>query len=288
MRPRFPYFFRATSSLPAIYLKQVPYTMAQLVTFDSVTRTLAERLAADAAAAAALGEPAPLASQWATLIVALTGAASAALVASLASQPGDTLLSKLNQGRRALGHTHGFAHARARRSKPGAGGSGGAGSGSGAGGAGLGSALTSSDDEVELGTLTSAGGTPGGGPSSATLAAPPKDEDGMLPGSGGAGGGEDGDADNGSFGPSRSSGSAPPPAGGGIGCAPMCALAARLGPAGLMLGWDARLAHTGTIVLVQLLIYDAVKAAVGLPVSAHGGGGHGAATEEVARRMLML
>lgn len=53
------------------------------------------------------------------------------------------------------------------------------------------------------------------------------------------------------------------------GCGPMWRLAAKLGPAGLMLGWDARLVHTGTIVLVQLLIYDAVKAAVGLPVTGH-------------------
>jgi hypothetical protein len=264
--------------------------MAQLVTYDSVTRTLAARLAADAATAVALGETPSLAVRWATLIVALTGATSAALVASLASQPGDTLLSKLNQGRRALAHTH----ARARRSKPTAGGSGGS------GGGGPGSAVTSSDDEVEMGTMTmtAAGGAPGGGASlassSATLAAPPKDEDGMLPVSATGGAGDDPDADGASFGVSggssrhSGSGSGSGGGGGGIGCAPMCALAARLGPAGLMLGWDARLAHTGTIVLVQLLIYDAVKAAVGLPVSAHGGGGHGAATEEAARRMLML
>ncbi len=53
-----------------------------------------------------------------------------------------------------------------------------------------------------------------------------------------------------------------------------------------MLGWEARLAHTGTIVLMQLLIYDLVKGLVGLPLSAHGGQGRAEEGGVVARRAL--
>lgn len=36
-------------------------------------------------------------------------------------------------------------------------------------------------------------------------------------------------------------------------------VAARLGPSGLMTGWNARLIHVTTIVVVQLLVYDSIK-----------------------------
>ena len=36
----------------------------------------------------------------------------------------------------------------------------------------------------------------------------------------------------------------------------------RLGPAGLMTGWRARLVHVTTIVVVQLLVYDSIKSAL--------------------------
>ena len=246
----------ARRSLPAIYLKQVPYTMAQLVTYDGVTRAVAARLAGAAADYDGFGA-APGGGAGSTVLVALAGASAAAVVASLASQPGDTLLSKLNQGRRAAAAHAGHAHARAaRRSKPALGAAGIAVLP--AAGAPQPPVVTSSDDEVELGALGAA--------------AAAADADG--------GPGCTGDGDGDAFGPgptvrAASSG----------GCGAMCALAARLGPAGLMLGWDARLAHTGTIVLVQLLIYDAVKAAVGLPVSAHGDGA-AAAVQASARRLF--
>jgi solute carrier family 25 phosphate transporter 3 len=32
-----------------------------------------------------------------------------------------------------------------------------------------------------------------------------------------------------------------------------------VGPAGLMLGWYERLFHVGTIVVIQLLVYDNIK-----------------------------
>eukprot|EP00951_Prasinocladus_malaysianus_P037292 scaffold399623_cov34-Prasinocladus_malaysianus.AAC.1 len=46
--------------------------------------------------------------------------------------------------------------------------------------------------------------------------------------------------------------------------AEMVELAVKLGPAGLFVGWNERLWHVGTIVVVQLLINDAVKHAFGL------------------------
>jgi len=227
--------------------------MAQLVTYDGVTRSLAARLAGGATAdydgfGATSGGGAS-----STVLVALAGASAAALVASLASQPGDTLLSKLNQGRRGAAAHAGHAHLRAaRRSKPAL-----------AAAAADGApqqmpCVTSSDDEVEMGALGGAAPDADGGPACAS----------------------EGDSD--AFGPNPTVRAAS-----GGGCGAMCALAARLGPAGLMLGWDARLAHTGTIVLVQLLIYDAVKAAVGLPVSAHGDGA-AAAVEASARRLAAM
>ena len=36
-------------------------------------------------------------------------------------------------------------------------------------------------------------------------------------------------------------------------------LALELGPSGLMLGWYERLFHVGTIVVIQLLVYDNIK-----------------------------
>lgn len=211
-------------SLPAMYLKMVPYTCAQLVTYDSATRWLAAQLAASPAAAEG---------GWGTVGVAVGGAAAAALVASLASQPGDTLLSKLNQGRRALRGGAGGGAAAARLRKQ---------------GSAVGAPVTSSDEEVPDVTLHGAPDAAGEG-----------EEEGEE-------------------------GRAGAPAAACLGCGPMCALAARLGPAGLMLGWQARLAHTGTIVLFQLLVYDGVKGALGLPVAAHGAV-H--VDSEVARLMML-
>jgi hypothetical protein len=242
----------------------VPYTMAQLVTYDGVTRALAAHLAAspDSSAEPRFGE-------WSTIIVALAGASAAALVASLASQPGDTLLSKLNQGRRAA-HAHaGHAAQRARRSKPGL--------AAGTDATGV-PCVTSSDDELEMGALGATGTPLASSAAASAAAAAAAETDAPLPLSA--------PCDDGGMSPRGGSGSGG--AASGFGCAPMCALAGRLGPAGLMLGWDARLAHTGTIVLVQLLIYDAVKAAVGLPVSAHGGAAAATTTEEIARRLALM
>ena len=65
------------ASLPAIYAKQIPYTMLQLASYEQVGGAF--RAAGVAPPAAALG-----------------AALVAGVVATLASQPGDTLLSRLN------------------------------------------------------------------------------------------------------------------------------------------------------------------------------------------------
>jgi hypothetical protein len=242
-------------ALPAMYLKMVPYTMAQLATYDGVTRALAAHLQGSGAAAASSSgssstdtlvrsSPAVQAGDLATFGIALVGAAAAALVASLASQPGDTLLSKLNQGRRALMPRTSVA---TQSGTPGGGGGlamkslavrkqrdggligGGATSSAIALGTatGAGSLVTSSDDEsgvngddppAQLGGMGGVGGEGG-----STARASPS-----------GAGGVDGAAQLGASRPHSS-----------FGCGPMCALAARLGPAGLMLGWQARLMHTG-------------------------------------------
>ena len=121
-------------SLPVIYSKMLPYTVVQLVSYDVFTRAFA-----DAGGDIALTRP--------------VSAFAAGVSASLASQPGDTLLSVVNKGTR----------------------------------------------EIE-----------GGNAAVAVKASP-------------------------------------------------LAIAAELGPMGLMTGWRARLAHITSIVFVQLLVYDAVK-----------------------------
>jgi len=126
-------------SLPVIYSKMLPYTVVQLVSYDVLTRAFA-----GAGGDVALTRP--------------ISAFVAGVLASLASQPGDTLLSVVNKGR--------------------------------------------TREIVEGGDATVA-----------------------------------------------------------VKASPL-AIAAELGPAGLMMGWRARLAHITSIVFVQLLVYDAVKGAL--------------------------
>ena len=47
----------------------------------------------------------------------------------------------------------------------------------------------------------------------------------------------------------------------------LCAIAASLGVGGLFRGTQARLVQMLAIVVVQLLVYDSIKALVGLPVT---------------------
>ena len=72
-------FETTAANLPVIYSKMIPYTAVQLASYDALTRAFAEHGLA--------------ATQTRPLAALLAG-----VLASLASQPGDTLLSNMNKG----------------------------------------------------------------------------------------------------------------------------------------------------------------------------------------------
>jgi solute carrier family 25 phosphate transporter 3 len=74
-------------SLPAIYCKTIPFTMFQLPVYDVVSKSLRE----SAGGLEGVVDVPPIAIQ-------LSASLAAALIASLASQPGDTLMSEINGG----------------------------------------------------------------------------------------------------------------------------------------------------------------------------------------------
>lgn len=78
------------SSLPAIFMKQLPYTMVQLVAFEVLTKE----------AYAVLGGMGVQVTGLAALGVSTSCALVAAVLSSLASQPGDSVLSEVNKGSR--------------------------------------------------------------------------------------------------------------------------------------------------------------------------------------------
>jgi solute carrier family 25 phosphate transporter 3 len=69
-------------NLPVIYAKMIPYTAVQLASYDALTTSLG-----------------PYFSDEAVLVKRLLSAVLAGVMASLASQPGDTLLSVRNKGK---------------------------------------------------------------------------------------------------------------------------------------------------------------------------------------------
>lgn len=87
------------SGLTAMLAKQVPYTMAKQVSFDLV----AAQLYAVAAHLAVSKESAKLP-------VSLSAAFLASILACLASQPGDMILTATYQGKGAHGHVHEHVH----------------------------------------------------------------------------------------------------------------------------------------------------------------------------------
>ena len=74
-------------SLPAIYCKTIPFTMFQLPVYDVVSKSLRE----SARGMVGVVDVPPIAIQ-------LSASLAAALIASLASQPGDTIMSEINGG----------------------------------------------------------------------------------------------------------------------------------------------------------------------------------------------
>ena len=98
------------NSLPPIYAKMIPFSMCQLATYDvavGASRETAAALAVAVSAVAADGDTSVVVAEMASLVsealsspfVAQVPASFlAATTASLASQPGDTLMSVINEG----------------------------------------------------------------------------------------------------------------------------------------------------------------------------------------------
>ena len=98
------------NSLPPIYAKMIPFSMCQLATYDvavGASRETAAALAVAVSAVAADGDTSAAVAEMASLVsealsspfVAQVPASFlAATLASLASQPGDTLMSVINEG----------------------------------------------------------------------------------------------------------------------------------------------------------------------------------------------
>ncbi|CAM9784741.1 unnamed protein product [Laminaria digitata] len=129
--------------LPAVLAKQLPYTVTKLVTFDvfrrAVTKAMRSRTGGKTVLGAGGGGGGPLVGQaWITVGCAV----AAGMLSSLASQPGDSLLSIL--------------HSEGRRKQRGnSGGSGGGGGGGGSGRRGTGGSngnVSSEDENVDGGT----------------------------------------------------------------------------------------------------------------------------------------
>ena len=198
-------------SLPPIYAKMIPFSMFQLAMYDVTSGALRDVVASSHVALS------PLAAQIPASFVA-------AFTASLASQPGDTLLSTMNKGRTremleageppcitdacstgdldaavAVGDSLDWLE--------------GAGA---AGSAGSAAAATAVDEPV------------------AAKAAERRGEGGAVVGS-----------------------KAEPVAAMGV-----VETALALGPAGLFTGWRERLVHVSTVIVIQLLCYDNIKAAL--------------------------
>ena len=98
------------NSLPPIYAKMIPFSMCQLATYDvavGASRETAAALAVAVSAVAADGDTSVAVAEMASLVsealsspfvAQVPASVLAATLASLASQPGDTLMSVINEG----------------------------------------------------------------------------------------------------------------------------------------------------------------------------------------------
>jgi len=232
------------TSLPPIYAKMIPFSMCQLATYDvavgpcretaaALSVAVAESaFAADASASVDAFAPALLGDVAQALGSALSGPFAAqipasflaATLASLASQPGDTLMSVMNENRRNENQREARSAAFVRPSE--------------------GETMTSVDAPlgVSVRALTK--------PSLETSAAA-----NAGPASGSASGGARDDA-GAFFGNDKndlSTSSRRP----GI-----AETATRLGFGGLYAGWRERLAHVAAVIVIQLVVYDDIKHAL--------------------------
>lgn len=96
------------NSLPPIYAKMIPFSMCQLATYDVAVGACRETAAALAIAVSAVAADGGLGSEMAShasealsspFVAQVPASFLAATLASLASQPGDTLMSVINEGK---------------------------------------------------------------------------------------------------------------------------------------------------------------------------------------------
>ena len=231
------------TSLPPIYAKMIPFSMCQLATYDvavgpcretaaALSVAIAESaFAADASASVDAFAPALLGDVAQALGGALSGPFAAqipasflaATLASLASQPGDTLMSVMNENRRDENQREARGAAFVRPSE----------------------GETTTPVDAPLGVSVRALTKPSLETSAAANAGPA---------SGSASGGARDDA-GAFFGNDKNDETSSRRPG-------IAETATRLGFGGLYAGWRERLAHVAAVIVIQLVVYDDIKHAL--------------------------
>ena len=224
------------NSLPPIYAKMIPFSMCQLATYDVAVGACRETAAALAIAVSAVAADGGLGSEMAShasealsspFVAQVPASFLAATLASLASQPGDTLMSVINEGksRKEISRTADARASETGRESP-------FGDGS--------------EDVLPSGrnSLSSAEEKDTRGGSVAILEKPPsvavspREKKNAL---------------------SRDETEKKKRRRAGFGVAET---ATRLGFDGLYAGWQERLAHVAAVVVIQLVVYDDIKHAL--------------------------
>ena len=193
-------------SLSPIYAKMIPFSMFQLAMYDVTSGALRDVIASSDVALS------PLAAQIPASFVA-------AFTASLASQPGDTLLSTMNKGR---------AREMLEAGEPPC----------------ITDACSTGDLDVAVAVGDSADWLEGAGAAGSAAAA----VDEPVAAKAVEGRGEGGAVVDSKAEPVAAMG--------------VVETALALGPAGLFTGWRERLVHVSTVIVIQLLCYDNIKAAL--------------------------
>jgi len=232
------------TSLPPIYAKMIPFSMCQLATYDvavgpcretaaALSVAIAESAFAESFASASVDAFAP--ALLGDVAQALGGALSgpfaaqipasflAATLASLASQPGDTLMSVMNENRRNENQREARSAAFVRPSE----------------------GETTTPVDAPLGVSVRALTKPSLETSAAANAGPA---------SGSASGGARDDA-GAFFGNDKNDETSSRRPG-------IAETATRLGFGGLYAGWRERLAHVAAVIVIQLVVYDDIKHAL--------------------------
>lgn len=92
-----------TRGLPAVLAKQIPYTVTKLVTFDVLVRLASRAAICNSGRSSGFGQQSGRGGGGGGVAVTLCCAVAAGILSSLASQPGDSLLSTLHSEGRQRG-----------------------------------------------------------------------------------------------------------------------------------------------------------------------------------------